>query len=57
MIENCYTKQHLFLNAGCVFYGRHTYVVGQYKKNVWQTFADPVSENNLHFCGFAMANW
>ena len=31
------------------FNGRHTDLVGQYKKNVCQMFADSVSENDLHF--------
>ena len=37
------------------FYGRHTDLVGQYKKNVCQMFADSISWNDLifYFDGFA----
>ena len=35
------------------FYGRHTDLVGQYKKNVCQMFADSISWNDFHFYGFA----
>ena len=31
------------------FYGRHTDLVGQYKKNVCQMFADPISWNDFLF--------
>ena len=31
------------------FYGRHTDLVGQYKKNVCQMFADSISRNDFHF--------
>ena len=37
------------------FHSRHTDLVAQYKKNVCQMFADSISQNDLHFCGFAMA--
>ena len=30
-------------------YGRYTDLVGQYKKNVCQMFADSISCNNFHF--------
>ena len=35
------------------FYGRHTDLVGQYKKNVCQMFADSISWNGFFFDGFA----
>ena len=31
------------------FYGRHTDLVGQYKKNVCQMFADSISWNDFYF--------
>ena len=31
------------------FYGRHTDLVGQYKRNVFQMFADSISSNDFHF--------
>ena len=31
------------------FYGRHTDLVGQYKKNVCQMFADSISQNDFLF--------
>ena len=31
------------------FYGRHTHRVGQYKKNVFQMFADSISQNDFQF--------
>ena len=34
-------------------YGRHTDLVGQYKKNVCQMFADSIGKNDFHFYGFA----
>ena len=37
------------------FFGRHTNLVGQYKKTVFQMFADTTSENDLLFCGFFKA--
>ena len=36
-------------NAFKKFYGRHTDLVGQYKKSDGQMFADPISLNNFHF--------
>ena len=35
------------------FYGRHTDLVGQYKKSVCQMFADSISWNDFYFDGFA----
>ena len=37
------------------FYGRHTELVGQYKKNVCQMFADSISKNDLFFMDLLMA--
>ena len=37
------------------FYGRHTDLVGQYKKSVCQMFADSISWNDFYFDGFANA--
>ena len=34
------------------FYGRHTDLVGQYKKNVCQMFADSIGRNDFYFDGF-----
>ena len=31
------------------FYGRHADLVGQYKKNVCQMFADSISSNDFYF--------
>ena len=31
------------------FYGRHTDLVGRYKKNVCEMFADSISQNDFHF--------
>ena len=36
------------------FYGRHTDLVGKYKKNFCQIFADSFSKSDVHFCLFAM---
>ena len=32
-----------------IIYGRHTDLVGQYKKNVCQMFVDSISWNDFHF--------
>ena len=37
------------------FYGRHTDLVGRYKKSVCQMFDDSTSYIDTHFCQFAMA--
>ena len=37
------------------FYGRHTYLVGQYKKNFCQMLANSISENDVYFYDLPMA--
>ena len=46
-------KVNRFSNTFKKFYGRHTDLVGQYKKNVCQMFAYSISQNDFHFYGFA----
>ena len=42
LLSQGYKVNRLF-NTFKKFYGRHTDLVGQYKKNVWQMFADSIS--------------
>ena len=39
------------------FYGRHTDLVGQYKKNVCQMFADSISWNDFLFLFWWICQW
>ena len=52
LLSQGYKVNHLS-NTFKKFYGRHTDLVGQYKKNVCQMFADSISQNDFHFYGFA----
>ena len=47
LLSQCYKVDHLS-NTFKKFYGRHTDLVGQYKKNVCQVFADSISRNDLY---------
>ena len=42
-------KVNRLFNTLKKFYNRHTYLVGQYMKNVCQMFSDSISENDFHF--------
>ena len=42
-------KVNCLSNTFKKFYGRHTDLVGKYKKNVCQMFADSISWNDFHF--------
>ena len=48
LLSQGYKVNHLS-NTFKKFYGRHTDLVGQYKKNVCQMFADSISCNDFHF--------
>ena len=37
------------------FYGRHTDLVGQYKENICEVFADSISKDDTYFCEFVKA--
>ena len=52
LLSQGYRVNHLS-NTFKKFYGRHNDLVGQYKKNVCQMFADSISKNDFHFYGFA----
>ena len=54
VLLQCY-KVNRLSNTFKKFDSRHTDLVGQYKKNICQMFADSISQNDLHFCGFSMA--
>ena len=48
-------KVNRLSNTFWKFYGRHTDLVGQSKKNVCHIFADSISPKDPHFCRFPMA--
>ena len=50
-------KVHRLSNTFKKFYGRHTDLVGQYKKNVCQMFADSISWNDFYFYFWWICRW